>query len=151
MLSAILQKELQNVDSFQYGKNEIMYTDLPSDFDLLTPYRNNIIDFTGSKLDTYAIEISKQLTSDDVKGSLFAKRCNFNSENGSIVYCLVKKNSKQDSIVQEPDAIVKIDWRANKASYILKNATFSASNIYPASEKEIYFVGQENKQIYKIN
>ncbi|MBC7471899.1 MAG: hypothetical protein H7196_01340 [candidate division SR1 bacterium] len=146
-----IQKELQNIESFQYGKSQIVYTDLPSNADLLTQYRTNIMDFSSSKLDIFNIEISKRLTGEGVKGGLFANRCNFNDENANILYCLIKKNAKQYNLTQEPDAIVKIEWKNNKISYILKDSIFSASSIYSINDKNLYFTGQENKNIYKIN
>lgn len=146
-----MQKKLQNVESFQYGKNEIVYTDLPPNADLLTQYRTSVMDFSNSKLDIYNIAVSRQLINEGIKGGLFAKRCNFNNENGNIIYCLIKKNAKEDILSQEPDAIAKIEWKTNKISYILKDSVFSASSVYSLNDKNLYFTGQQNKYLYKIN
>jgi hypothetical protein len=145
--SIVLSKELTKVESFQYATDKVIYSIIAKTKDLAS-YQTSIIDFSTPKLDTNTIDVGTKLAQDAIFGDILAQRCQLQSTN---LYCLVKKNKVAVNLYQEPDIIAKIDLTTQKVSYILQNNVFSATSIFVTPDNQIYFVGQENNMIYKIN
>ena len=143
-----LQKELTKVDSINLGTDKIVYTADTSEVDFYKILKTFIVDFTTPKLDTINIDVAEQLKKDLILGDISAKRCQVYGPN---LYCLIKRNTSLGNRSFEPDVLVKIEYQTNKTSYILRNVDFSAASLYVVDDKNIYFVGQENRIIYKIN
>ena len=143
-----LQKELKNVDSIQIGGDKVVYTSDISEVDFYKIFKTFVVDFKSPKLDTINIDVAEQLKKDLISGDISAKRCQVYGPN---LYCLIKRNTSLDNRSFEPDVLAKIDYQNKQVSYILRNVDFSAASLYVVDDKNIYFVGQENRIIYKIN
>jgi hypothetical protein len=146
-----LQKELSNVESFKYGKNQVIYSQRQvNNIDFSSPFSTYVMDFTSPKLDIYNVNITQKLYDEEIKGILLAGRCSI-QDNKDTMYCLAKVNPEAYNLTNEPDALLKINWKNNSSSRLIRDVTFSASTVYAVDEKNIYIVSQENKNIYKLN
>jgi hypothetical protein len=146
----LLEKELAKVTAFKYGKNQIAYSETPAEVNFSIPTITNVLDFTNPKLPIVYLDITNQLLQDEVKGALTSSRCAL-SDTSSIIYCLIKSNPESDDLAKEPDALAQIDWKTKKVNYIQRNNIFSGASIFLEGDKNIYIVGQFDKNLYKLN
>jgi hypothetical protein len=145
------KKEILEVRGLKIGTNQIFYLQSLREAGQPLSSKLGVMDFTTPKYDVSLLEVKQSVVTDGILGPFNIDRCRFAQNNQSFIYCLIKKQASFGNQPSEPDIIVKIDWKTDKYSYILKDSVFSASSIFVVDDKNIYFVGQESKKVYKLN
>lgn len=140
---------LKDVKAIRFGPKQILYTTLaatPTDY---TFYQSTLVDFSQkNKGESKIIDLAPRLAQNNIKGTVFARRCTFGLN--ETISCLVKKDKVVSDNFQKKDALVVYNYNTDKITFPFSELTFSGDNIHISPNSSIYIIGQENKILYRL-
>lgn len=142
----IKKSEIDNVYAKTFGFDKLFVTRYQANL-----VSNEIVTFSSSdKLETKAINVSRDLSQSQIFGTILANRCAFSNGENKVV-CVIKTQPGVNSENPlEPDSIVEINLDEDSFVNLLPNVPISVNTIYQSDQNEIYIVGQENNLVYRL-
>jgi hypothetical protein len=143
-------RTLNNVRSFSYHKDLVLFTDdLEQETDLTT-YKTNILDLKNPlRPSIQEIPWTQILGQNDIYGDILAERCAMDEE-GTKIYCVVKKDDVPHDLSDYEDKLFSYDIKTRKLKILYNNIRIYASRVYISPKGEIHILDQQSGKLYKF-